>query len=105
MRGRRSGGCGSEDAEEGYILFRWRIRLPTTFGGIIPSSIQRKNEPSSDGDAAVAEVIGSLGLCYLAKIRVERGDRIAHVPTGSGELKAGLLHAILRQLGLTIRDL
>jgi len=24
---------------------------------------------------------------------------------GSGELKAGLLHAILRQLGLTIRDL
>ena len=47
----------------------------------------------------MAEVIGSLGLCYLAKIRVERGDRIAHVPTGSGELKAGLLHAILRQLG------
>ena len=87
------------------MLFRWRIRLPTTFGGIKPSSIQCKNEPSRDGDAAVAEVIGSLGLCYLAKIRVERGDRIAHVPTGSGELKTGLLHAILRQLGLTIRDL
>ena len=49
VRGRRSGGCGSEDAEEGYMLFRWRIRLPTTFGGIIPSSIQRKNEASRDG--------------------------------------------------------
>ena len=53
----------------------------------------------------MAEVIGSLGLCYLAKIRVERGDRIAHVPTGSGELKTGLLHGILKQLGLTIDDL
>jgi predicted RNA binding protein YcfA (HicA-like mRNA interferase family) len=38
-------------------------------------------------------------------LRVERGDRVAHVPTGSGDLKTGLLHAILRQLGLTIRDL
>ena len=38
-------------------------------------------------------------------IRVERGDRVTHVPTGSGELKTGLLHGILRLLGLTIRDL
>jgi hypothetical protein len=28
-----------------------------------------------------------------------------YVPTGSGELKTGLLHGIVRQLGLTIRDL
>jgi len=32
-------------------------------------------------------------------IRVERGDRVTHVPTGSGELKTGLLHGMLRQLG------
>jgi hypothetical protein len=38
-------------------------------------------------------------------VRVERGDRVTHVPTGSGELKTGLLHGILRQLGLTTRDL
>jgi predicted RNA binding protein YcfA (HicA-like mRNA interferase family) len=38
-------------------------------------------------------------------LRVERGDRVTHVPTRSGELKTGLLHGILRQLGLTIRDL
>jgi antitoxin HicB len=38
-------------------------------------------------------------------VRVERGDRVTHVPTGSGELKTGLLHGILRQLGLTIGDL
>jgi predicted RNA binding protein YcfA (HicA-like mRNA interferase family) len=38
-------------------------------------------------------------------VRVERGDLVTHVPTGSGELKMGLLHGILRQLGLTIRDL
>ncbi len=38
-------------------------------------------------------------------VRVERGDRVTHVPTGSGELKTGLLHGILRQLGLSIRDL
>jgi hypothetical protein len=40
--------------------------------------------------------------------RVERGDRVTHVPTGSGDLKTGLLpgllHGVLRQLGLTIRD-
>jgi len=37
------------------------------------------------------------------------GDRVTHVPTGSGDLKTGLLpgllHGVLRQLGLTIRDL
>lgn len=38
-------------------------------------------------------------------VRVERGDRVTHVPTGSGELKTGTLHGILRQLGLNIRDL
>jgi hypothetical protein len=27
-------------------------------------------------------------------VRVERGDRVTHVPTGSGELKTGLLHGI-----------
>ncbi len=42
-------------------------------------------------------------------MRVERGDRVTHIPTGSGDLKTGLLpgllHGVLRQLGLTIRDL
>lgn len=38
-------------------------------------------------------------------VRVERDDRVTHIPTGSGELKTGLLHGVLRQLGLTIRDL
>ena len=38
-------------------------------------------------------------------VRVERGDRVTHVPTGSGELKTGLLHGVVRQLGLTIGDL
>jgi predicted RNA binding protein YcfA (HicA-like mRNA interferase family) len=37
-------------------------------------------------------------------VRVERGDRITHIPTG-GDLKTGLVHGILRQLGLTMRDL
>ena len=37
-----------------------------------------------------------------AHIRVERGDRVTHVPTGSGELKTGLLHGVLRQLGLNL---
>jgi hypothetical protein len=36
---------------------------------------------------------------------VRRGDRVSYVPTGSRELKTGLVHGILRQLGLTIRDL
>ncbi|GEM_PF-1124010 len=38
-------------------------------------------------------------------IEIRRGDRVSHIPTGSGEIKTGLLHGILRQLGLTIRDL
>jgi hypothetical protein len=38
-------------------------------------------------------------------VRVERGDHVTHAPTGSGELKTGLLRGILRQLCLTIRDL
>ena len=38
-------------------------------------------------------------------VRVERGGRVSHVPTGSGELKTGLVHGVLRQLGLTMRDL
>jgi len=38
-------------------------------------------------------------------VRVSLDDRIAHVPTGSGELKTGLVQGILKQLGLTIRDL
>jgi predicted RNA binding protein YcfA (HicA-like mRNA interferase family) len=38
-------------------------------------------------------------------VRVERGQRVTHVPTASGELKTGLLHGILKQLGLTIDDL
>ena len=45
------------------------------------------------------------GRCKGGHTRVERGDRLTRVPTGSGELKTGLLHGILRQLGLTIRDL
>lgn len=36
-----------------------------------------------------------------ADVRVELGDRVTHVPTGSGELKTGLLQGILRHLGLT----
>jgi predicted RNA binding protein YcfA (HicA-like mRNA interferase family) len=38
-------------------------------------------------------------------VRVERRDSVTHVPTGSGDLKTGLVHGILRQLGLTIHDL
>lgn len=38
-------------------------------------------------------------------LRVERNGRVSHVPTGSGELKAGLVHGVLRQIGLTMRDL
>jgi predicted RNA binding protein YcfA (HicA-like mRNA interferase family) len=38
-------------------------------------------------------------------VRVELNGRISHVPTGSGELKTGLVHGVLRQLGLTVRDL
>jgi predicted RNA binding protein YcfA (HicA-like mRNA interferase family) len=38
-------------------------------------------------------------------VRVELDGRVTHIPTGSGELKTGLLHGVLRQLGLTIRDL
>lgn len=38
-------------------------------------------------------------------VRVERAGRVTHMPTGSGELKTGTLHAVLRQLGLALRDL
>jgi predicted RNA binding protein YcfA (HicA-like mRNA interferase family) len=38
-------------------------------------------------------------------VRVELRGHVTHVPTGSGDLKADLVHGILRQLGLTIRDL
>jgi predicted RNA binding protein YcfA (HicA-like mRNA interferase family) len=38
-------------------------------------------------------------------IRVMRDDRVSHIPTGSKELKTGLVAAILKQLGLTLRDL
>jgi predicted RNA binding protein YcfA (HicA-like mRNA interferase family) len=38
-------------------------------------------------------------------VRVELSGRVSHVPTGSGELKTGLVHGVLRQLGLTQRDL
>ena len=38
-------------------------------------------------------------------VRVERNGRFSYVPTGSGELKRGLVHGILSQLGLTISDL
>jgi predicted RNA binding protein YcfA (HicA-like mRNA interferase family) len=38
-------------------------------------------------------------------VRVERDGQVSHVPTGSGELKTGLTHGVLRQLGLTMRDL
>jgi len=38
-------------------------------------------------------------------VRVQRDGQVSHVPTGSGELKTGLLHGVLRQLGLTMRDL
>ena len=38
-------------------------------------------------------------------VRVELNGCITHVPTGGGELKTGLVHGALRQLGLTIRDL
>jgi predicted RNA binding protein YcfA (HicA-like mRNA interferase family) len=52
------------------------------------------------GDVAVIPSRGKGG-----HVRVERGDRVTHVPTGSGDLKTGLVHGILRQLGLTMRDL
>src|SRR5207244_2809361 len=35
----------------------------------------------------------------------ERHAALSHVPAGSGELKYALLHCVLRQLGLTMRDL
>jgi len=38
-------------------------------------------------------------------VRVEHNGQVSHVPTSSGELKTGLLHGVLRQLGLTMRDL
>jgi len=38
-------------------------------------------------------------------VRVERDGQVSHVPTASGELKTGLIHGVLRQLGLTMRDL
>lgn len=38
-------------------------------------------------------------------VRVELHGPVTHVPTGSGDLKTGLVHGMLRQLGLTIRDL
>ena len=38
-------------------------------------------------------------------VQVKRGGRVSYLPTGSGELKTGTLHGILRQLGLSLRDL
>ena len=38
-------------------------------------------------------------------VRVECDGRVSHGPTGSGELKTGLIHGVLRQPGLTMRDL
>jgi predicted RNA binding protein YcfA (HicA-like mRNA interferase family) len=38
-------------------------------------------------------------------VRVERDGAVSHVPTGSGDLKAGLVQGVLHQLGLTMRDL
>ena len=38
-------------------------------------------------------------------VRVERNGQVSHVPTGSGDLKTGLVQGALRQLGLTMRDL
>jgi len=38
-------------------------------------------------------------------IRLECNGRVSHLPTGSGELKAGLVYGVLRQLGLTMHDL
>jgi len=38
-------------------------------------------------------------------VRVVCGGRSSYVPTGSGELKRGLVHAVLKDLGLTIDDL
>jgi len=38
-------------------------------------------------------------------VRVERNGQVSHVPTGSGDLKTGLVQGVLRQLGLTMRDL
>ncbi len=38
-------------------------------------------------------------------VRVERNGQVSHVPTGSGDLKTGLVQGVLRQLGLTTRDL
>jgi predicted RNA binding protein YcfA (HicA-like mRNA interferase family) len=37
-------------------------------------------------------------------VRVELGGKITHVPTGSGDLKRGLVHGILKQLGLRPED-
>jgi predicted RNA binding protein YcfA (HicA-like mRNA interferase family) len=38
-------------------------------------------------------------------VRIEHDGQVSHIPTGSGELKTGLVHGVLRQLGLTMRDL
>jgi predicted RNA binding protein YcfA (HicA-like mRNA interferase family) len=38
-------------------------------------------------------------------VRVERDGKVSHLPTGGGDLKTGLVHGILRQLGLSPRDL
>jgi predicted RNA binding protein YcfA (HicA-like mRNA interferase family) len=38
-------------------------------------------------------------------VRVERNGLVSHVPTGTGDLKTGLVQGVLRQLGLTMRDL
>jgi predicted RNA binding protein YcfA (HicA-like mRNA interferase family) len=38
-------------------------------------------------------------------VRVELNGCVSHVPTGSGELKTGLVHGVVKQLGLTMRDL
>jgi len=38
-------------------------------------------------------------------VRVERNGHVSHVPTGCGDLKAGLVQGVLCQLGLTMRDL
>jgi predicted RNA binding protein YcfA (HicA-like mRNA interferase family) len=38
-------------------------------------------------------------------IRLEHNGRVSHIPTGRRELKSGLVRGVLRQLGLTIRDL
>jgi len=38
-------------------------------------------------------------------VRVELGGRRTIVPTGSGEIRTGTLHSILRDLGLRLDDL